>query len=141
MVTTTTKSELKQGAIVPELVVRGPDGNARHPQFPRALCSATAAALKELKTQFPGVSSDLDGFADAVVYQAYLERGKKLLAMHHLNALHGRLDRSALRCLCAELQAVVSLCEKNIKAENHAVRSLNASSSAAALNGEIHPGE
>ncbi len=98
----------------------------RSPHYPRALIRDTAQALCGLKERFFGLEDyQVDGLHDAVYFQAYLERGKKLMAMHHLEALQGRLDRSKLKRLCSELQTMVSLCEKNIDAENRAVRTLN----------------
>lgn len=95
-------------------------------RIPRALSRKSRAAMDELKNRAVGVDACWpDGVADAVVYQAYLERGTKLMAMHHLEALHGRLDREKFKVLCQELHAVLSLCEENIRLEDKVVRQLN----------------
>lgn len=126
-----TKSKTTSETGVPDLHEQV-DGNPRAPRLPRGLLRSSARALDALKKNFVGVDAgNLDGFSDALVYQAYLDRGLRLLALHHQEALRGRLDRSKLTLLCAQLQAVVSLCEQNINAENRAVKSLNASATAA----------
>lgn len=127
---TTTKSKTTSETGVHDLLEQV-GGNPSTLRLPRGLVRSSARALDALKKKFVGVDAgNLDGFCDALFYQAYLDRGLRLLAQQHQEALRGRLDRTQLHLLCARLQAVVSMCEQNINAEHHAVRSLKYSAMA-----------
>jgi len=98
----------------------------RPPRIPRALARKSRAAMDELKKRAVGVDACWpDSVAEAVFYQAYLERGTKLMAMHHLEALHGRLDKEQFKVLCEDLLVVLRVCYEEIRTEDKAVRQLN----------------
>lgn len=105
---------------------------ARPPRLPKALIRGSAHALRELQQRIFGIEDFLgDKLTDAIFYQAYLERGKKLMMLHHLKALQGCLDKEKLEQLRKELHSVVDFCAEHIYHENSCVKYHNSQYGAA----------
>jgi len=105
---------------------------ARTPRIPKALLRGSAQALRELRQWGIGSEDFLgDKLTDAIFYQAYLERGKKLMMLHHLKALQGCLDKEKLEQLRKELHSIVDFCAEHIYHENSCVKYHNSQYAAA----------